>query len=135
MVNDPIADMLSRIRNALMRRKEEVEMPSSRMLEAIAGILKEEGYIEDYQVVRGEAYPILKLRLKYKLKGTRHWVPAIEGLRRVSKPSRRVYVGADEIPEVRSGLGICILSTSQGVMTGREARKRGIGGELICEVW
>ncbi len=135
MVNDPIADMLTRIRNALMRRKESVEMPSSKMLVAIAGILKEEGFIQDYEVLEGGSYPILRIRLKYKREGTRKWIPAITGLRRVSKPSRRIYVGADEIKPVRSGLGIAILSTSQGVMTDKEARKRHIGGELICEVW
>ena len=135
MVNDPIADMLARIRNAIMRRKEAVEMPSSKTLAAIAGILKEEGFIEDYEVLDGDSYPILRIKLKYKREGTRKWIPAITGLRRISKPSRRVYVGADEIRPVRSGLGIAIISTSQGIMTDKEARKRGIGGELICEVW
>ena len=135
MVNDPIADMLARIRNAIMRRKEEVEMPSSKMLVAIARILKEEGYIEDYEVQEGGSYPVLRIRLKYKREGTRKWIPAIEGMRRVSRPSRRVYVSADEIKPVRSGLGIAIISTSQGVVTDKEARKRHIGGELICEVW
>ena len=135
MVNDPIADMLARIRNALMRRKDWVEMPSSKMLEAIARILKEEGFIQDYEVVDGGSYPILRVQLKYKREGTRRWIPAITGMRRVSKPSRRVYVGADELKPVRSGLGIAILSTSQGVMTDKEARVRRIGGELICEVW
>ncbi len=135
MVNDPIADMLARIRNAIMRRKEEVEMPSSKMLVAIARILREEGYIEDYEVQEGSSYPVLRIRLKYKREGTRKWVPAIEGMRRVSRPSRRVYVSADEIKPVRSGLGIAIISTSQGVMTDKEARKRHIGGELICEIW
>ncbi len=135
MVNDPIADMLARIRNAIMRRKESVEMPSSKMLVAIARILKEEGFIQDYEVLEEGSFPRLRIQLKYKREGTRKWIPAITGLRRVSKPSRRVYVGADEIKPVRSGLGIAILSTSQGVMTDKEARKRHIGGELICEVW
>ncbi len=135
MVNDPIADMLARIRNAIMRRKESVEMPSSKMLVAIARILKEEGFIQDYEVREGDSFPRLRIQLKYKREGTRKWIPAITGMRRVSKPSRRIYVGADEIKPVRSGLGIAILSTSQGVMTDKEARKRHIGGELICEVW
>lgn len=135
MVNDPIADMLARIKNALVRRKDWVEMPSSKMLVAIARILKEEGFIQDYEVTDGGSYPILRVQLKYKREGTRKWVPAIAGMKRVSKPSRRIYVGADELKPVRSGLGIAILSTSQGVMTDKEARKRHIGGELICEVW
>ena len=135
MVNDPIGDMLARIRNAIMRRKDWVEMPSSKMLEAIARILKEEGFIQDYEVKQEGSYPVLRIHLKYKKVGTRHWIPAITGMRRVSKPSRRIYVGADEIPRVRAGLGIAILSTNQGVMTDKEARKRHIGGEVICEVW
>jgi len=134
-VSDPIADMLSRIRNAIDRRHSEVAMPSSRMREAIARILKEEGYIEDWQVEEGESYPLLKLRLKYLMEGTRVQRPAIQGLRRISRSSRRVFVRADEIPDAHSGLGICILSTSQGIMTGRQARKQRVGGELLCEVW
>jgi len=134
-VSDPIADMLTRIRNASARQHSEVVMPSSRVREAIARILKEEGYIEDYEVEEGESYPLLRIRLKYLVQGTRFRRPAIQGLRRISRPSRRVYVGADEIPSALSGLGICILSTSQGIMTDREARKRHIGGELLCEIW
>ena len=134
-VNDPIADMLARIRNALARSMEEVTMPSSRMKVDIARILADEGYIESYAVEEGTPCPTLRLKLKYKREGTRFRRPAIQGLRRVSTSSRRVYLGADEIPNTRGGLGTAVLSTSQGVMTGREARRRRIGGELLYEVW
>lgn len=135
MVGDPIADMLARIRNALMRFADEVEMPSSRMKADIARILTEEGYIESCSVEEGEPCPTLRLRLKYYREGTRVRRPAIQGLRRVSTSARRVYVGTDEIPSTRGGLGTAVLSTSYGVMTGREARRRHIGGELLYEVW
>jgi len=134
-VNDPIADLLTRIRNAGMRKHHEVRVPASRMKEAIARILADEGYIEGYEVEPGDHYPTLKLRLKYKQHGTRVRRLAIVGLRRISRSSRRVYVGADEIPETRGGLGVNIVSTSEGVLTGREARKRNLGGELLCEIW
>lgn len=134
-VSDPIADMLTRIRNAIERRHPEVEMPSSKVREAIARILKEEGYIADYSVEAGESYPRLRIRLKYLEEGTRIRRPAIKGARRVSRPSRRVYVRADEVHDSHSGLGISIISTSQGIMTGREARRRHLGGELLCEIW
>lgn len=132
-LSDPIADMLTRIRNAQERYHPEVSLPSSKMKEAIARILKEEGYIEDYQVRADGAKRILTLKLKYK--GKRGKERVIRGLQRVSKPGRRVYVGADEIPSVLGGLGIAILSTSQGVLTGQEARRRRIGGEVLCYVW
>ena len=132
-LSDPIADMLTRIRNAQERYHPEVSLPSSKMKEAIARILKEEGYIEDYQVRADGAKRILTLKLKYK--GKRGKERVIRGLQRVSKPGRRVYVGADEIPSVLGGLGIAILSTSQGILTGQEARQRRIGGEVLCYVW
>lgn len=135
MVSDPIADMLARIRNALARSKDEVAMPSSRMKVDIARILAEEGYIESYAVEEGGPCPTLRLGLKYKREGTRVRRPAIQGLRRVSTSARRVYIGAEEIPSTRGGLGTAVVSTSQGVMTGREARRRKIGGELLYEVW
>lgn len=135
MVNDPIADMLTRIRNGLARSLDEVALPSSRLKVDIARILAGEGYIESYTVDEGKPYPILRLKLKYAREGTRVRRPAIRGLRRVSTSSRRVYVGVDEIPNTRGGLGTSVLSTSQGVMTGREARRRRIGGELLYEVW
>jgi small subunit ribosomal protein S8 len=134
-VDDPIADMLTRIRNAVARRKEEVVLPSSRLKEEIARVLKEEGYIADYAVEPGQSYPILRIKLKYLREGPRAWRPAIRGLRRISRTSRRVYAGVRELPRPRQGLGIAIISTPQGVMSDREARKRGIGGEVICEVW
>ncbi len=134
-VSDPIADMLTRIRNAIGRRHPEVEMPSSKIKEAIARILEEEGYIAGYQVSEEGSYPVLRIELKYLEEGTRVRRPAIQGLRRVSRPSRRVYVRADQVSDSHSGLGISILSTSQGIMTGREARQRHIGGELLCEIW
>ena len=135
MVGDPIADMLTRIRNALARTKDEVTIPSSRMKVDMARILSDEGYVESYAVEEGESYPILRLKLKYRREGTRFRRPAIQGLRRVSTSARRVYVGADDVPSTRGGLGTAVISTSQGVMTGREARRRGIGGEILYEVW
>ncbi|MFN3346613.1 MAG: 30S ribosomal protein S8 [Candidatus Bipolaricaulaceae bacterium] len=134
-VDDPIADMLTRIRNALARRAAEVVLPSSQLKVEIARVLQEEGYIAGYTVEQGESYPLLRIKLKYLREGTRAWRPAIRGLRRVSRTSRRVYAGVRELPRPRQGLGIAIISTSQGVMTDREARRRGLGGEVICEVW
>lgn len=134
-IDDPIADMLTRIRNAVAVRKEEVVVPSSRLKEEIARVLKEEGYIAGYAVEQGGSYPLLRITLKYLREGTRTWRPAIQGLRRVSRTSRRIYAGARELPRPRQGLGIAIVSTPQGVMSDREARNRGIGGEIICEVW
>jgi small subunit ribosomal protein S8 len=133
LLGDPIGDMLARIRNANERYHPEVSMPASRLKEEIARILKEEGFIQDYRVEQEGVKRILTLQLKYK--GKRGKERVIQGLKRVSKPSRRVYVGADEIPRVRGGLGIAILSTSQGVMTGQDAQRRRIGGEVLCYVW
>jgi len=134
-VDDPIADMLTRIRNAVARRAPEVSMPSSKLKEEIARVLKEEGYIAGYEVENTGSYPVLRIKLKYLREGPRTWRPAIRGLRRVSRPSRRVYAGVRELPRPYQGLGIAIVSTPQGVMTDREARRRHIGGEIICEVW
>jgi small subunit ribosomal protein S8 len=130
-VNDPIADMLTRIRNAAMVRHESVLVPSSKMKLAIANILKEEGFIGDYEVVRGKSHRDIKILLKYKDRNE----PVISGLERVSKPGLRIYVQKKEIPRVYGGLGIAILSTPDGVMTGQQAWRRGIGGELLCYVW
>jgi small subunit ribosomal protein S8 len=130
-VNDPIADMLTRIRNAAMVRHESVLVPSSKMKLAIANILKEEGFIGDYEVVRGKSHRDIKILLKYKDRNE----PVISGLERVSKPGLRVYVQKKEIPRVYGGLGVAILSTPDGVMTGQQAWRRGIGGELLCYVW
>ena len=130
-VTDPVADMLTRIRNAIQVRHEQVMMPHSKMKLAVARILKEEGYIQDFDIPRGQVHPTLRVHLAYRERRE----PAIRGLKRVSKPGLRVYVGKGEIPRVYGGLGVAILSTSEGVMAGRQAWRRGIGGELLCYVW
>jgi small subunit ribosomal protein S8 len=130
---DPIADMLTRIRNACMAKHPQAAMPTSKMREAIAKILKEEGFIQDYEVLPGKVSATLLIHLKYTRE--RHPRPVITNLERVSKPGRRMYSRKQDIPWVRSGLGISIVSTSKGVMTGREARRLGVGGEVICNVW
>jgi small subunit ribosomal protein S8 len=130
-VNDPIADMLTRIRNAVMVRHDSVLVPSSKMKLAIANILKEEGFISDYEVVRGKPHRDIKIILKYQDRNE----PVISGLERVSKPGLRVYVQKKEITRVYGGLGIAILSTPDGVITGQQAWQRGVGGELLCYVW
>ncbi|MBN1285125.1 MAG: 30S ribosomal protein S8 [Anaerolineae bacterium] len=133
--SDPIADMLTRIRNALMVGHLSTSMPSSTIKVAIAGILKEEGYITDYTVIENEPAPILNIDLKYFGATHRDRRPVITGVKRVSKPGRRQYVGKAEIPWVLRGMGTAILSTPKGVMTGQTARKLGIGGEVLCYVW
>jgi len=130
-VTDPIADMLTRIRNAIMARHDFVLIPSSRTKLAIARILKEEGFIGDYEVVRGKPHRVIKLHLKYDDKNK----SIISGLERVSKPGLRVYVGQKEIPRVYGGLGVAIISTPNGVITGKQAWRQGIGGEVLCYVW
>jgi small subunit ribosomal protein S8 len=124
--------MLTRIRNAMMARHSQVAMPTSRMREGIAKILKEEGFIQDYEILPGK-FSSLLIHLKYTRE--RRSRPVISGLERVSKPGRRTYVGSQEIPRVRSGLGIAILTTPKGLMTGDQARRQGVGGEIICYVW
>ncbi len=128
---DPIADMLTRIRNANALRYEEVSMPSSKQKEAIAKILKNEGFITDYKVEDEEGKKSLSITLKYSASGER----VITNLKRISKPGLRIYAEADKIPSVLKGLGIAIVSTSKGVMTDRQARKAGGGGEILCYVW
>jgi small subunit ribosomal protein S8 len=130
-VNDPISDMLTRIRNAGLARQAETTMPSTKILVAIAKILKEEGYVADYRVIEKRPQNQLVVTLRYGADRK----PAIRELRRVSKPGLRVYAGKEDIPRVRSGLGIAIVSTPQGVLTGYEARRRGIGGEVLCTVF
>jgi small subunit ribosomal protein S8 len=130
-VNDPISDMLTRIRNAGMARKPEVLMPSTKVLVAIAKVLKDEGYIGDFEVIEKTPQNQLKIALRYGA-DKKH---SIREIRRVSKPGLRVYAGKDAIPRVKSGLGIAIVSTPQGVLTGYEARRRGIGGEVLCTVF
>ena len=131
MMTDPIADMLTRIRNASMARHERAEMPHSRLKEHVAGVLKAEGYLDDVRVSEGAERKTLTVVLRYG----RDRQSAIDGLRRVSTPGRRVYVRHDRIQRVVSGMGISILSTSRGVMTDRDARKQRVGGELLCAVW
>ena len=130
-LTDPIADMLTRIRNANLVRRETVLVPGSNPKLALARIMKEEGFIEDFEILRSGVQRTLRLRLKYRDKKN----PVISGLKRVSKPGLRRYVGARAIPRIYGGMGMAILSTSQGVMTGSEARRRGIGGEYICYLW
>jgi small subunit ribosomal protein S8 len=130
-VNDPISDMLTRIRNAGMAQKSETTMPATKILVAIANILKSEGYIKDFEVIEKRPQNQLVISLSYG-PDKRH---AIREIKRVSKPGLRVYAGKSELPRVRSGLGIAIVSTPQGVLTGYEARRRGIGGEVLCTVW
>jgi small subunit ribosomal protein S8 len=128
-MNDPISDMLARIRNANRALLPDLELPHSKMKESIAGILKREGYIADFTVA-GKLPRTIKLRLKYQGKKS-----IIEGLRRISRPGLRRYVGASEVPRVRGGLGVAVVSTSEGLLTDVQARKKNIGGELICYIW
>ena len=134
--SDPIADLLTRIRNGVMAGKPQVAMPNSKLKVSVAGILKEEGYIEDFEVVDGEtpAHKVLRVRLKY-VGERRTRRPVITGLERISRPGRRVYAKNNQIPRVLSGMGVAIISTPKGVMTGRRARQVGVGGEVICKVW
>jgi small subunit ribosomal protein S8 len=130
-MTDPIADFLARIRNAIMARHTDVVSPSSKLKIRIANLLKDEGYIAGFDVRETEIFPQLVVRLRWADQRTN----AITGLRRRSRPGQRTYVAKDAIPKIRSGLGIAILSTSRGLMTDRAARKAGVGGELLCEVW
>ena len=130
-ITDPIADMLTRIRNAGSARHETVDIPNSKMKKAIAEILLEEGYIKSFQLIDDGTQGIIRVTLKY-LPGK---VKAIQGLRRVSKPGLRVYAGADELPQVLRGLGIAIISTSKGIMTDKKARAQHVGGEVLAFVW
>ena len=129
-VTDPIADMLTRIRNAIMVHHDSVLIPSSQAKLSIAKVFKNEGFISDYAVIRGKPQGMIKVYLKYMDNQ-----PAISGLERVSKPGLRVYVGRGEIPRVYGGLGIAILSTSKGIMVGQDAWRRRLGGELLCYIW
>ena len=133
MMTDPIADMLTRIRNANVAMHDSVKMPSSKLKEALAAILQKEGYIEGYSVADDPGRPgrILTVDMKYSPERER----TISGIRRVSKPGLRVYTTADHLPRVLGGLGVAVLSTSQGLMTDREARQRRVGGEILCYVW
>jgi small subunit ribosomal protein S8 len=131
MTTDPVSDMLTRIRNAIQARHPKVDVPGSRLKLEIARILKEEGFIANFKVAEEGARKIIKIYLKY----TPANLPVISTIQRVSRPGCRVYVGNDDIPRVLGGMGINILTTPRGVMTGRDARKEGIGGEVLCQVW
>ena len=132
-MTDPIADMLTRIRNGSVAAQDVVRMPSSKLKESLANILRREGYIADFRVTEDPSRPgrILEITMKYSAER----VPTITGLRRVSKPGMRVYTKADRLPRVLGGLGVAVLSTSQGLMTDREAREKRVGGEILCYVW
>ena len=130
-MSDPLADMLTRIRNAGMVRYEKVDVPMSSLKVGVAKVLRAEGYINDYQIIEDDKQGTLRIALKYGPHNER----VISGLRRVSKPGLRKYVKADDIPKVMSGLGISILSTSKGIIADREARRLSIGGEILCEAW
>jgi small subunit ribosomal protein S8 len=129
--SDPVADLLTRVRNGLSARHEKIDVPSSRFKVELARILKDEGYIKNFKILDDRGAGLLRLYLKYDDAGQ----PVIHGLTRVSRPGRRLYRGKEEIPEVLGGLGVAIVSTSQGLLTGQDARRRGLGGEVVCSVW
>ncbi|MCK4564652.1 MAG: 30S ribosomal protein S8 [Verrucomicrobia bacterium] len=131
VLTDPIADMLTRIRNANMAEKKIVQMPHSKMKSEVARLLKSEGFIKDYTMENEDGKSVLKVFLKYTVERE----PVIQGLRRISKPSCRKYVASAEVPRVLGGIGVAILSTSSGVMTDNEARKQNVGGEVLCYIW
>ena len=135
-INDPISDMLTRIRNAVLAGHAQVALPNSKIKAEIAKILKDEGFLEGFEVVEGEPVGQKVLRVKIKYIGERRERrPVISGLERVSKPGRRIYTKKTDIPWVLSGIGVAILSTPKGVMTGARARQLGVGGEILCKVW
>jgi len=131
MVTDPIADMLTRVRNALRAGHEKVDIDASILKLEIARILEEEGFIKKYKFIKDRKQGLIRINLKYDDEG----LPAISGLKRISKCGRRVYVGKDDIPKVLDGLGVAILSTSKGIITDNRCRKEGVGGEILCEIW
>ena len=133
-MSDPIADMLARIRNAQIVKHQGVRVPSSKIKVAIVKILKDEGFIEDYRVMQDRSQHQLLIKLKY-VGERRDYHPVITGLKRVSKPGRRIYTRVPDIPWVRSGMGVAILSTPKGVLTGQQSRRLGVGGEVLCYVW
>ena len=130
-ISDPVSDLLARLRNALSARNEKADVPSSRFKVELARILKDEGYIKNFKVMDDRGGSLLRLYLKYDDSGN----PVIHGLTRSSKPGRRLYAGKDDLPEVLGGLGVAIVSTSQGLLSGNDAKKRGVGGEVVCTVW
>lgn len=130
-MSDPISDLLARVRNALAARHEKTDVPASRFKVELARILKDEGYIKNFKVMDDRGVGLLRLYLKYDDSG----FPVIHGLTRSSKPGRRLYARKDQLPEVLGGLGVAIVSTSQGLLTGNDAKKRGVGGEVVCTIW
>ena len=131
MMTDPIADMLTRIRNANRMKQEKVDIPSSRLKLELAKVLKDEGYVKSVKLVKDRKQGLIRIYLKY----VDEEMPVIQGMKRISKPSRRVYVGTDAIPRVIGGLGVAILSTPKGILTGKRAKKENVGGEILCNVW
>jgi small subunit ribosomal protein S8 len=131
MMTDPVADMLTRIRNGMMARQEKVDVPASQLKSEIARILRDEGFIQNYKKVEDDKQGVLRIFLKRASDGSQ----VIRGIQRVSRPGRRIYVGKTEIPKVQGGLGINIISTSRGLMTGSQAVREGVGGEILCNVW
>lgn len=130
-MNDPLADMLTRVRNAGLARLEKVQVPSSKIKKRVAEILEEEGFIKGHRLIDDGQQGLIEIDIRYDVDKQ----IVIRKLARISKPGRRVYAKCDDIPKIKNGLGVCIVSTSQGVLTDREARKRRVGGELVCEVW
>ena len=135
MTNYPIADLIIRIKNAYLARHNQLTVPGSKLKQAVLAVLKKEGYIKDFKVTTKGPKTFITITLKYILNAHNKPQPALQGIKLVSKPGRRIYVGYDEIPPVFSGIGINILSTSKGILTGAQAKKAKIGGELICQVW
>ena len=131
MLTDPIADMLTRMRNTLLTKSDKVDIPASRMKVEIAKILKEEGFIKSYKIIKDKKQGILRVTLKYTPENR----PVITGLKRISKPGRRVYVGKGAVPEVMEGVGISIVTTSRGILSDKECRREGVGGEVLCYIW
>ncbi len=130
-MTDPISDLMTRIRNAQLAKHDRLDIPASKLKAEMCRVLKQEGFIENYRLVEAEPQSAIRVYLRYSDDG----IPAIEHMARVSKPGRRVYRGVDDLPEVRNGLGVGIISTSHGLLTDREARERRVGGEFLCELW
>lgn len=131
MMTDPIADMLTRMRNSIQIKSEKVDIPASKIKVEVAKILKEEGFIKSYKIIKDKKQGVLRITLKY----TNDNEPVISGLQRISKPGRRIYVGKDNITKVMGSLGIAIITTSKGILTDRDCRLQGVGGEVLCHVW
>ncbi|MEM7050760.1 MAG: 30S ribosomal protein S8 [Acidobacteriota bacterium] len=130
-MTDPISDLLTRIRNAILSKHDRLDLPSSKLKLEVCRVLKQEGYIQNYRFIEGQPVGTIRVYLRYNDEGT----SAISHMARVSKPGRRVYRGADDVPEIRNGLGVAIVSTSQGLLSDADARSRRVGGEILCEIW